>query len=76
MEIKISVKDYFKSFLQKHQKGLEQSTKGREFVCDSVNLLHYKFHRISLNRGGTYIDSHKWLKNEKATISPKNNDDK
>ena len=50
--------------------------KGSEFVYDSVDLLHYKFHRISLNRGGSYIDCPKWLKNKKATINPKNNDDK
>ena len=31
---------------------------------------------MSLNRGGSYIDSSKWLKNKKATINPKNNDDK
>ena len=24
--------------------------KGSEFVYDSVDLLHYKFHRISLNK--------------------------
>ena len=29
----------------------------------------------SLNRGGSYIDSPEWLKNIKATINPKNNDD-
>ena len=31
---------------------------------------------FSLSRGGSYIDSPKWLKNKKATINPKNNDDK
>ena len=31
---------------------------------------------ISLNRGGSYIDSPKWLKDKKSTINPKNNDDK
>ena len=50
--------------------------KGSEFVYDSVDLLYYKFHRIILNRGGSYIDSPKWLKNKKATINSKNNDDK
>ena len=45
--------------------------KGSEFVYDSVDLLHYKFHRTSLNGGGLYIDSPKWLKNMKATINPK-----
>ena len=33
-------------------------------------------HRISLNREGSYIDSPEWLKNKKATINPKNKDDK
>ena len=30
----------------------------------------------SLNRGGSYIDSPKWLKDKKSTVNPKNNDDK
>ena len=38
--------------------------------------MYYKLHKISLNRGGSYIDYPKWLKNKKATINPKNNDDK
>ena len=45
--------------------------KGSEFIFDSVDLLHYKCHKTSLNRGGLYIDSPKWLKNKKATINPK-----
>ena len=32
--------------------------------------------RVSLNRGGSYIDSPKWLKTKKATTTPKNNDEK
>ena len=66
----------FESFLQKYQEGLEQSMKGSEFVFDSVDSLYYKLHKISLNGGRSYIDSRKWLKNKKATINPKNNDDK
>ena len=49
---------------------------GGEFVFDIVDSLHYKLHKISLNRGGLNIDSPKWLKNRKTTINPKNNDDK
>ena len=33
--------------------------KGNEFVFDSVDLLYNKLHKISLNRGGSYIDSSK-----------------
>ena len=50
--------------------------RGSQFVFDSIDLLCYKFHKISLNRGGSYIDSPKWLKNKKATINSKNDDDK
>ena len=36
----------------------------------------FEFDEISLNRGGSYIDSPKWLKDKKSTINPKNKDDK
>ena len=49
---------------------------GSEFVFDSVDSLYYKFHKISLSWGGSYIVSPNWLKNKKATINPKNNDGK
>ena len=62
--------------MQKYQKRLEEKIRGSEFVFDSVDLLLYKLHKISLNRGGSYIDSPKWLKNKKATIKPKNKDEK
>ena len=50
--------------------------KGSIFFIDNVDLLYYKFHKISFNLSRSYIDSPKWLKNKKATINPKNNDDK
>ena len=43
---------------------------------NDVNFLYCDFNKISLNRGGSYIDSPKWLKDKKSTINPKNNDDK
>ena len=49
---------------------------GRKRVCFCVGSLYYKFHKISLNRGGSYIVSPNWLKNKKAIINPKNNDGK
>ena len=50
--------------------------RGSEFVFDSVNSLYWKLHEISLNSGVWYIDSPEWLKTKKATINPKDNDDK
>ena len=66
----------FESLLQRYWVGLEESLRGSEFIFDSVNSLCYKLHKTSLNRGGSYINFPKWLKNKKATINPKNNDDK
>ena len=32
--------------------------------------------KVNFKRGGSYIDSPDWIKNKKATINPKNEDDK
>ena len=50
--------------------------KGSEFEFDGVNFLYYDFNKTSINRGGSCIDSPKWLKDKKSTINPENNDDK
>ena len=50
--------------------------KGSEFVFDSIDLLCYRLHKISLNRGWSYIDSPEWLKNKGGTINPKKKDNK
>ena len=71
-----NIENLFDSFLQRFQKGLEESMKGTEFVFDGVNSLYYKLHKISLKRGESYTDSPEWLKNKKATINPKTKDDK
>ena len=70
------IEELFESFLQKYQEGLEESMRGSEFVYDSVDALYYNLNKVSLSRGRSYIDSPKWLKNKKATLNPKNNDDK
>ena len=44
---------------------------GSEFAFDGVDLLHYKYNKISLNRGGSHVDSLESLKNKKVTINPK-----
>ena len=62
--------------MQKYQEGLEEKIRWSEFVFDSADLLHYNLHKVSLNRDGSYIDAAEWLKNKKATINPKNNDEK
>ena len=55
----------FESLLQRCQEGLEEKMKRSHLVPDSVDLLYYHLHKISLKRGKSYIDSPKWLKNKK-----------
>ena len=64
----------FESFFKKYQEGLETKMERSNFVFESVDLLYYSLHRISLNKGGSYIDFPSWIKNEKATINPQNKD--
>ena len=59
------IKDLFESFLQKYQEELEGSMRGSEFVYDSVDVLYYDSNIVSLSRGGSYIDSPKWLKTKR-----------
>ena len=47
--------------------------KGNDFMLDFVNFLHYKCHKINLDRGRSYIGSPNWIKkNEKTAINPIN----
>ena len=69
------IEKLFESLLQNYWKYLEETMRGSEFARDSNDLLYYKIQKIGLKRGLWYIDSPEWLKNKKATINPKNNDD-
>ena len=70
------IEELFESFLQKYEENLQNKMRGSDFEFGGVNFLYYDFNKISLNRGGSYIDSPKWLKDKKSTINPKNNDHK
>ena len=37
---------------------------------------NYAFNRITISKGGSYIESPKWLKDKKCTVNQKNNDNK
>ena len=68
------IEGLFESFLQKYEENLQEKMKGSDFEFDGVDFLYYDFNKISINRGGSYIDSPKWIKNKKSTINPKNKD--
>ena len=58
------IKKLFDSLKNRYQNILE-SMRGCESVFDYVQLLYYKCNKINLNYGGSYIDSHDWIKNKK-----------
>ena len=49
--------ELFESSLKKYQERLETKMRGSDFVFESVDLLYHILHKISLHRGGSYIDS-------------------
>ena len=53
------IEGLFESFLQKYEENLQEKMKGSDFEFDGVNFLYYDFNKISINRGGSYIDSPK-----------------
>ena len=68
------IKSLFKSFLQKFEENLQEKMRESDFEFDGINFSYYNFDKTSIYRGGSYIDSLKWLKDKKSTINPKNND--
>ena len=68
------IKELFKSRLKRYQENLQEKMRGLEFGFDGVNLLYYDFNKISLNRGRSYTEPAKWIKDKRSIINPKNND--
>ena len=44
------INELFESFLKKYQEGLETKMEGSNLVFESVDLLYYSLHKISLHR--------------------------
>ena len=53
------IKEPFKSFLHRYQEGLQEKMRGSEFEFHRIHLLYSDFNKISLSRGGSYIESAK-----------------
>ena len=70
------IKGLLNSFLNNYQKEEIILRNGSNFVFESVDLLSYHIHKLSLKRGKSYINSLEWVLNKKATINPKNKDGK
>ena len=53
------IEELSESLLQNYQEGLEESMRGSEFVCNSIDLLYYCLQKTRLKRGGSFVDSPK-----------------
>ena len=65
-----------RSLLQVYQDNLNEKMRGSDFIFHGVNYLFYDFNRVSISKGGSYIESPKWLKDKKCIVNQKNNDNK
>ena len=54
------IKKLFKSFLTNYQNEEKILRNGSNFVFESVDLLSYHIHKISLRRGRSYLKSREW----------------
>ena len=69
------INELFNTFHKRYQEGLETKITGSSFTFESIDLLEYSLHKISLNRGSSYIESPEWIQNKGVTINPKNTKD-
>ena len=70
------IESLYRSLLQNYNDNLQEKMRGSDFVFNGINYLYYDFNRVSISKGGSYIESPKWLKDKKSTINQKNNDNK
>ena len=70
------LKNSLDPFYKDTKRIYKKKMKGSDFAFDGVNYLYYDLNKKSISKGGSYVDSPKWLKNKKSTINPKNNDHK
>ena len=66
------INELINTFTKRYQERLETKMRGSSFTFDHIDLLEYYLHKISLNRGSSYIESPEWIKNKGVTINPKN----
>ena len=70
------IKGLLNSFLNNYQKEEIILRNGSNFVFENVDLSSYHIHKTSLKRGKLYMKSPEWVVNKRATINPKNGDNK
>ena len=51
-----AINELIDSFMKIYQEGLETKMKGISYIFERIDLLEYHLHKISLNRGSSYIE--------------------
>ena len=72
IETEDAINELFNTFSRRYQEELETKMRESSFIFERIDLLEYHLHKISLNRGSSYINSPEWIKNKGVTINPKN----
>ena len=54
----------YRSLLQNYYDNLQEKMRGSDFVFNGINYYYYDFNRVSISKGGSYIESPKWLKDK------------
>ena len=65
------VNKFFVSLCSKYQDNFETSMRVSDFIFDSVQLMHYKCHKVHFKRCGSYMDSPNWIKKKKSNDNSK-----
>ena len=66
--------ELFERLRSRYQSNLQISMRESDFIFDSVQLMYYKCNKVNFQHSGSH--SPHSLKKKKATINPKNKDDK
>ena len=56
IETRDIINELFNTFRKRYQERLQTKMRGSSFAFERIDLLEYHFHRISLNRGSSYIN--------------------
>ena len=56
------INELFESLLRRYQELETTMEEVSNFDFENADLLYYSLHKISLNRGGSYIKSPNWIK--------------
>ena len=74
-DISDAINELIDSFMKRYQERLKTKMKESSYIFERIYLLEYHLHKISLNRGSSYIESPEWLHNKGVTINIKNTKD-